>query len=98
MHRPLFRTLQRSDDPDDLVTPAETTWAFSAIGKVTRWMWPQVESDRYQIDGEQTQVSRRIGRPRSAASAYPQLGSRVGIAVQAPHWAGMVGIENGVIC
>ena len=56
-----------------------------AIGKLIRRMWPQVEADRCQIDGNQALVIRRIRRPRSAASAYPQLRRRIEIAVRAPH-------------
>ena len=71
-HQILYRALQFSDDPRDVMTLDDIDDAITEIGeepikhqvvgKMLPRMWPEVEPDRDRINGEQKRVIRRISR------------------------------------
>ena len=74
VHRILYRALQFTGDPDDVMTMADIDVAITAIGedpvdhavvgRALRVMWPVAEPGRDRIDGVQARVIRRVA-PRS---------------------------------
>lgn len=70
VHRALYRSLQFTGDPSDVMTYADVEEAIAAagedpvghhvIGKAIRQLWPATESGRDRIGGVQVRVVRRV--------------------------------------
>ena len=81
VHRALYRALQFTGDPSDVMTFADVEEAIAAvgedpvghhvIGKAIRQLWPAAEAGRPRIGGVQARVIRRVAARSAGSSSQP---------------------------